>query len=272
MKKKILFLDMDGTALRDDKSMALENIRAINEVLDAGHLVAVNTGRGIHSTMLLMEQFKFSHKNLYLLCFQGNLIYYPLEDRILFSDGIPRIEGIEKLKELNDSGIHAHTYGGEGIISVLDNENLREYMRITHEKVVLLDSWDDFNEDVIPKIIAIDYKNHDILEKCRSEYLSSGDTRFECFFSSPMYLEFTKRGTDKGVGVKKFAELMGVDMSDTIAMGDEENDIPMIKACKVGVAVKNAVPDALKVADYVTELDNNEGAVPEVIREFLLLE
>ena len=64
-----------------------------------------------------------------------------------------------------------------------------------------------------------------------------------------MYLEFTKRGTDKGVGVKKFADLMGVDMNDTIAMGDEENDIPMIKACGVGVAVKNAVPDALKAAE-----------------------
>lgn len=268
MKKKILFLDMDGTALRDDKSMAKENIEAINRVLDMGHIVAVNTGRGIHSTMLLMDQFKLSHENLYLLCFQGNMIYYPTEDKILFSDGISRSEGIEKLKELNDSGIHAHTYGGEGIVSVLDNENLREYMRITHEKVVLIDSWDDFDGDVIPKIIAINYWDHDILEECRSRYLSSGDTRFECFFSSPMYLEFTKRGTDKGVGVKKFADLMGVDMNDTIAMGDEENDIPMIKACGVGVAVKNAVPDALKAADHVTERDNNEGAIPEVVKEF----
>ncbi len=268
MNKKILFLDLDGTALRDDKSMPKDNIQAIYEVLDAGHIVAINTGRGIHSTMLLMDEFGIAHENLYLLCFQGNLIYHPSEKKILYADGIDRDSGIEKLKELNEGGIHAHTYGGDGIISVLDNESLREYMRITHEEVVLLNSWDELKEDTIPKIIAIDYHNHDILEECRRKYLSSSDERFECFFSSPMYLEFTKKGTDKGVGVREFARIMGVDMADTVGMGDEENDIPMIRCCGVGVAVKNAVPGALEVADYVTVKDNNEGTLPEVVEKF----
>ena len=270
INKKIIYLDLDGTTLRDDKSMPKENIDGINAALDAGHIVAINTGRGIHSTMILMDEFKLSHKNLYLLCFQGNLIYHPDTKKILYSDGIKRSDGIEQLKKINDMGIHAHTYGGEGIISVLDNESLREYMRITHESVEFLSSWDDLKYDTIPKIIAIDYHDHDVLEACRKDFLASGDDRFECFFSSTMYLEFTKRGTDKGVGVREFASLMGVDLKDTIGMGDEENDIPMIKTCGIGVAVKNAVQGAIDASDYVTVSDNNNGAVAEALNRFVL--
>ena len=270
MSKRILFLDLDGTTLRDDKSIPCENLDAINRVLDAGHIVAVNTGRGIHSTMLLLDEFGLSHESLYLLCFQGNLIYHPDTQDILYSDGIDRAAGIERLKELNDRGIHAHTYGGDGIISVFDNENLREYMRITHEKTVFINSWDELLEPVIPKVIAIDYHDHDRLEAYRQEFLASGDDRFECFFSSPMYLEFTKKGTDKGVGVREFAKLMGADLADCVAVGDEENDIPMIRTAGVGVAVKNAVPDALAAADYVTTLDNNHGAIADVIDKYYI--
>ena len=264
----ILFLDMDGTALADDKSMSRENIKAIYKVLDAGHIVAVNTGRGIHSTMLLMEQFGIAHDNLYLLCFQGNLIYYPKEDKILYSEGINRADGIEKLKELNDAGIHAHTYDKDGIVSVLDNYNLREYMRVTHEQTHFIQSWDELSLDTIPKIIAIELKEPDKLVGIREDYLNSGDDRYECFFSYHAYLEFTKKGTDKGVGVREFARIMGVDIADTVAMGDQENDIPMLRAAGVGIAVANAVPDAISAADRVTSADNNHSAVSEAIHEY----
>lgn len=265
MSKKILFLDMDGTALCDDKSMSSENIKAIRDVLDAGHILAVNTGRGIHSTMLLMEQFEISHENLYLLCFQGNLIYHPASDRILYSDGIDRADGIEKLKELNAMGIHAHTYDKDGIVSVLDNDNLREYMRVTHEQTHFISSWDDLSLDIIPKIIAIELKEPDKLVGIRERYLDSGDDRYECFFSYHAYLEFTKKGVDKGTGVREFARIMGVDIADTVAMGDQENDIPMLREAGVGIAVANAVPGAIAAADHVTSSDNNHSAVAEAI-------
>ena len=269
MSRRILFLDLDGTTLSDDKSMPDENIKAINDVLDAGHIVAINTGRGIHSTMMILDEFGFSHENIYLICFQGNLIYHPADDRILYSDGIARSDGIEILRDLNDHGIHAHTYGDAGIISVLDNDNLREYMRITHEKTVFLSSWENMEESVIPKVIAIDYSDHERLEAYRREFTAASDGRFECFFSSPMYLEFTRRGIDKGVGVREFTRLMGADLSETIGIGDEENDVPMIEASGIGIAVKNAVSPALEAAGYVTERDNNHGAVAEAIKKYL---
>ena len=59
-------------------------------------------------------------------------------------------------------------------------------------------------------------------------------------------------------------------MSCTVAAGDAMNDLPMIEAAAVGAAVANADPRVKAIADYVTELDHNEGAVAEIIGKFIL--
>ena len=59
-------------------------------------------------------------------------------------------------------------------------------------------------------------------------------------------------------------------MDATIAVGDEQNDISMIQEAHIGVAVKNAIPEAKAAADYVTENDNNHDAIAEVIEKFVL--
>ena len=66
------------------------------------------------------------------------------------------------------------------------------------------------------------------------------------------------------------ADVLSFSMEDTIAVGDEENDIPMIREAHLGVAMKNAIPGAKEAADYITTADNNEGGVGEIIEKFVL--
>ena len=63
---------------------------------------------------------------------------------------------------------------------------------------------------------------------------------------------------------------LGMDIRDSVAAGDENNDVSMLRAAGVGAAMSNAVPAAKAAADYVTERDNNHDGIEEVIREFLL--
>ena len=63
---------------------------------------------------------------------------------------------------------------------------------------------------------------------------------------------------------------LGIDIKDTIAVGDNYNDIPMLKTAGLSVAVSNAVDDAKKAARYVTKADNNKGAVAELIEKFII--
>ena len=83
-------------------------------------------------------------------------------------------------------------------------------------------------------------------------------------------IEIGGDGSSKGNGLKFLANYYGVSLEECIAIGNDENDISMIKCAGLGVAVKNARDYIKEYADYVTERDNNNGAIGEVIEKFIL--
>ena len=89
-------------------------------------------------------------------------------------------------------------------------------------------------------------------------------------FSKPEMLEFSHMLSNKGEAVRYMAEFYNQPIENTIAVGDEENDCPMIEAAGVGVAMANASAAAKAVANYVTVRDNNHSGIAEVIKKFIL--
>lgn len=89
-------------------------------------------------------------------------------------------------------------------------------------------------------------------------------------YSSGRYLEFNARGVNKGAGLLRLARELGVDPADTIAVGDNWNDWPMIRDAGLGACVANAVADMKPRCDYVCEATCDESAVAEVIERFVL--
>ena len=70
--------------------------------------------------------------------------------------------------------------------------------------------------------------------------------------------------------MRNMCRMLGIDLADTIAAGDEENDLTMIEAAGVGVAMANGIPAAKALADYVTTRDNNHDGIAEVVEKFML--
>ena len=89
-------------------------------------------------------------------------------------------------------------------------------------------------------------------------------------FSNYEYLEFMPAGINKGNSIKWMCEYLNIPLENTIAVGDAENDITMIKAAAIGAVMKNASDDIKQYGNYITEKDNNEGGVAEVIKKFML--
>jgi len=67
--------------------------------------------------------------------------------------------------------------------------------------------------------------------------------------TSPRFLEWNAAGADKATGLGTVADLLGVEMEDVLAIGDAENDVPMLRAAGVGIAVADASPAARAAAD-----------------------
>lgn len=270
MSRKMIFLDLDNTLLASDKTVSDENMRALEEARARRNYVAVATGRSFRSGKRIMEELSLDGPGCYLLAFQGSVLYDWGADRVLFTDGIDGETAAELLEAFEKAGIYAHTFWNDRILTLHESGQLWRYNRIAKEPYQILRDLSQLKGKVCQKVIAVDYEDHERLERFRESYRSREEGKLNSFFSSRELLEYCKLGIHKGSGLEKLAKLLGVEPENTVAVGDEENDLSMIRAAGIGVAMKNAQPQVKAAADYVTKRDCDHSGVAEVIEKFLL--
>ncbi|UUZ89859.1 HAD-IIB family hydrolase [Paenibacillus sp. P25] len=110
-------------------------------------------------------------------------------------------------------------------------------------------------------------ENAESLAAIRKELESWG--KLEITNSHPCNLELNPLGISKASGLEQVCGLLGITMAEVIAMGDSLNDVSMIRAAGLGVAMGNAQEEVKRIADQVT-VSNEEHGVARIIREHLL--
>jgi hypothetical protein len=282
---KILFTDLDGTLLDDNKDISQRDFDAVNGMIAQGHKFVVTTGRPLVSAKRIAEKYGFVKPGFYLVSFNGGLIY----DCGTGESILTRRISVDDVKFIMDAafhaGMHAHTYAGDLVVSEHETEQLKTYCRLMQmDYVVVKDIREYFGTiptETVPgapinvvvkppiKVNIITPLDHSSLVGFRGEMRKTTAGELFDVFSKPEMLEFSDLKSNKGDAVRFMADFYGVPIADTIAVGDEENDCPMIEAAGVGVAVANASQVAKDAADYVTENDNNHSALAEVIEKFV---
>ena len=274
---KILFTDLDGTLLTDDKRISDTDMRSIRAMIDAGHKFVMTTGRPLTSVKQLAEQYGFLEPGFFLVGFNGGLIYDCGAKKPILTRYIP----VDEVKAIMDAahahGMHAHTYSGDLVVSEYETEQLKTYCRLMKMDYVVVKDIREYYGEFINVVVKPPIKvniitpfDHSSLVDFRAEMRKTTAGKLFDVFSKPEMLEFSHMQSNKGDAVRFMAEYYKVPLEDTIAVGDEENDCPMIEAAGVGVAVANASPVAKDIADYVTANDNNHSAIAEVIEKFVL--
>ena len=117
---------------------------------------------------------------------------------------------------------------------------------------------------------VVEEYNMDFLKQIEKEIKPYTDGKVSVSYSSHRYLEMNALGVDKGTGLHWLADYLGIDRQDVIAIGDNYNDVDMIKEAGLGVCVQCSTQDIKEMSDYVTEVDYDQGAVREVIEKFIL--
>jgi len=285
---KILFTDLDGTLLTDDKLILEKDMQAIERMLAAGHKFVITTGRPLVSAKRLAEKYGFLKPGFYLVSFNGGLIYDCASGESILTRRI----SVDSVKSIMDAahaaGMHAHTYAGDLVVSEYETEQLKTYCKqMQMEYIVVNDIREYFgsgevDESSVPnvpinvvvkppiKVNVITPFEHGSLLDFRAEMRTMTEGKLFDVFSKPEMLEFSHMQSNKGDAVRFMSEFYGVPLADTIACGDEENDCPMIKAAGVGVAMCNGSDIAKECADYITVADNNHGGIAEVIEKFVM--
>ena len=272
MSKKAIFLDIDGTILSSDHNVPRINKTMIHKAIDEGHTVVINTGRPVKGAFDVIEKLEFYKPGCYLLSYNGSILYDCHKKEIVKMNCLDADMVIKVLKAAIEAGIHCHTYDEEQILMPLGNDaELDFYRKITRLPYLQNVPFDDFSKYNLQKVMLIDVDDHEKLERFKAEHEEEFSEYFQCFFSDPRYLEFVKKGVNKGTAIFEFCKEFGINVEDTIAVGDEENDIDMIKAAHIGVAMRNAKDSVKKVADVITQKDNNQGGVAEIIEKYVFI-
>lgn len=271
MNKKILSVDLDGTLFSDDKSISEGNLNALSEMLDAGHIVAINTGRPIHVMQKLLLPYDiFKGDNVYVLGYQGSVCANAFTGELLFFKKLHQKAAMELIQEAYSEGLTPIVFDQENIYALEEDANTIYYSNKARTPVIIVNSIDSFSDIEICKIMIVDVKGSEAIAAFKKAHDDKTNEYFNSMFSDPTFLEYVNKDVSKGNGLVFLADKLGIDMHDTVACGDERNDISMITAAGIGVAMFNGHDEAKAKADYITEHDNNHDAIAEVIYKFIL--
>ncbi len=272
MTKKILAVDLDGTLLRSDKTISEVNKKAIQNVLEAGHYVAIATGRAIGSGRKIAQALGLTRPGCYLIAYNGGVIYDCAADCILHEVRLP-VEYAEYLvSEAEKWGIYVQAYSAAKVLARNASKELNVYIHRTKMPYQIeKDIWGMINEEP-PKIVLIHLTDRKKLERFRKAHETWEKGKCTSFFSCDEYLEYCPYGVTKGTGLSFLCDFLNISTDCAVAIGDQENDMSMFGRAYVGAAMQNAEQKVKELADYVTENDNDHDGVAEVIYKFLLPE
>lgn len=275
---KLIALDLDGTLFNSQSQISAHNIDTIKKANEAGATVVISTGRPYSG--LPFEQLKGSGIR-FAITTNGSAIYEIESGKCLFEEAMDEDIILPILDFLLKKDIHMDAFiGGKGYTPVqcvaagqklANPPALKHYILNTRVRVDNLPLFIHENQLKVQKMTLNFYPEGDVF-KDREEvrkYLESNPavTTVSGGYNN---LEFTQADVNKGVGLQKMAQLLDIPVAQTMAVGDTENDLAIIRAAGVGVAMGNATAAVKSAADYITT-SNDEDGVAAAIAHFLRL-
>ena len=259
----LICTDLDGTLLNNDKKVSSENIEAINYFKDNGGLFTFITGRMPYYSS---EIYEVIEPNAPFGCINGGGLYDHRTGKYVwhaqnFTEDVFELIGCVE-KNVPSIGIQVVAY--ERTYFALDNEATEKFRRRTGVPHIKK-HYRDVTEP-IAKIVFADYDSNNLekVDDCLKSHPLAQNYGF--MRSEETLYEILPKGIDKGTVLLKMAEILGIDRKKTVAVGDYDNDIGMLKAAGAGVAVANASENAKSAAKYIT-VSNEEHAIAKIISD-----
>ncbi len=269
-KEKIFFFDLDGTLLNSKKQINPQTKQALKEFTDKGNHFCISTGRSLLSAKDVYKSLDLNYKGSYLIGFNGSQIYDVDNKKTIYKIGVPKEIIMDIWNMADNMGIHIHTYNENYIISTKDDEETKFYQKQVNNPVKFVSKeevLEQMSENEPAKLIAIDLNDHSKLEKLRIEIEKKYNDKLTVLFSTPYYLEIFNINSGKGNAVIKLCHILNIPIENSLAAGDQENDISMLKAAGTGIAMINGTEEVKKIADVITKKDNdNDGLVEFILK------
>lgn len=253
----MLAVDMDGTALRSDKTFSRRNREALQKVIDSGVIVVPDTGRSEADLGPLTDLRGVR----YAITANGACIEDLKSKKLLDEDVMDLSKALAALTLLEpfDVRVYAHVRGGV----LLSPDPGGRFAKLFPWARFAGDSTPPLAERLIRQngpvrkigVLTYDVETHGKILSMRERF---GDVAV--YTTGPHSIELNSATASKGGALRKLCTLLKIPREAVAAIGDNQNDSSMLRFAGYAVAMGNAIPEVLGLADEVT-LSNDEDGV-----------
>ena len=269
LKYQALALDLDGTLTDNCKNLPLQNRDAILKAMDLGIKVILISGRPVMGITGLAEALEFKKRGGIIAAFNGGKIFDYKTGRIIQQLFFPQDVIANACAIVRKHGAQPLSYTDDKIVAETDTDKyVLTECKCNYTTVKKVSNLPDFLNYPVPKLLAAG--EHEQLVEIQQEFLSMYSDVCDSFFAESYFLELAPKGVAKDKALSKICEHLKISKENLMACGDGLNDIPMLEYAGLGIAMKNAYPETLKKADYVSPFSNNECGVAWAIEKFIL--
>ncbi|MGJ9457969.1 HAD family hydrolase [Oceanobacillus sp. CF4.6] len=281
---KLIAIDLDGTLLSEDGSISKENRAAIREVQSRGDIIVISSGRSLHDTKQIMRDAGIQCP---IITGNGAVVFH--SDEILQNLYL-EVEVIGELMDVIDEDeVYYELYTNKGVyIEESGRELLNKEIQRLHKQNADLDleaakriveiQYEQNGLTLVPNYRDIDYEPLEVykvfvLSFDRGKLLELRDKLQErndisLTTSGLQKLEIGNRESSKGNALRFIAKHFDVPLENTVAIGDNLNDLSMFDVAKISIAMENAEQVVKEQATYVTK-ENNANGVAYGLREYV---
>ncbi|WMJ75793.1 MULTISPECIES: HAD family hydrolase [unclassified Sedimentibacter] len=273
MKYKMVVLDLDGTLLNNDKHISLNNIEILNDLHGRGIKIVIATGRNYYMAKTLVKDVE--NVEPVILANNGAIIRKSQNDELIECNYLSPLE-FEKIyregikRNLNPV-LHVDEYFN-GYDLIYENENFEEvyrgYIKKGYERAKLK----KFNPLEIKNILSVCYFNDynmlcDFSDEMNKINRGNYNTICNRNIGKRALLEFLHPDGCKWSALKKYALQHNVGPDEIVSIGDDNNDIELLKNSGLGIAMLNGTEESKKAAKIITTHNNNDSGVYHILNE-----
>lgn len=287
---KIITIDLDGTLLNSRGEISCENRNAIKSVKEKGIEVVLASGRVSDSVLNIAKDIG---ADKYFICGNGSMIFDIQQNKVIYENFIDKNKMLKLIKMCDENSIFYNIYSQESVIAKSINYNVAVYnyentkkpntkktrINIVEDVYKYVEQSDNNkylkmticdNDKIIFSSILKKLKNIpniDILEVSHMsrKKIKSGTEEVELSY---YYTEITNQNVDKWYAIKELIKMNNIKEEEVIAVGDNMNDLLMIKNSGMGVAMGNSNPVIKDNANFVTE-NNDENGVAIALQNII---
>lgn len=261
-KIRLIASDLDGTLLNPRKRISDRNLQAITRAADQGIAFVPSTGR-IFSA--LPEQIRNLPFLRYCITVNGGGIYDREEERTIFQAEIPEKRGQELFQFIHRYHTMYDCYQeGQGYVSAAYYEQMSQYIpeelqsmyKVTRKPVPDLESF-LVGRGSLQKM-QLFFQDLELRKQAIREI---GEAFPDMSVTSSVYcnIEINIAEANKGNALRILCQQLGIDMAEVVAFGDGSNDVTMLQAAGVSVAMENGDAEAKNAAKYLTATNEEDG-------------